>query len=87
MAACPNGSSMLFTAAKITHLAMLPQGQPERMRRAKAMVAQNDAEGFGGCTNIGECASVCPKGIPLESISQLNRDLIASLFKHDGKDD
>ncbi|QCV94760.1 succinate dehydrogenase/fumarate reductase iron-sulfur subunit [Acidipropionibacterium acidipropionici] len=87
VAACPNGSSMLFTSAKITHLAMLPQGQPERVRRVKAMVAQQDAEGFGGCTNIGECASVCPKGIPLESISQLNRDLIASLFKHDGKDD
>jgi succinate dehydrogenase / fumarate reductase iron-sulfur subunit len=85
VAACPNGSAMLFTAAKVTHLAMLPQGQPERMRRIKAMVAAHDEAGFGGCTNIGECASVCPKQIPLASIGQLNRDLIASLFKGDGK--
>ena len=85
VAACPNGSAMLFTSAKITHLAMLPQGQPERYSRVKSMVAQHDAEGFGGCTNIGECAAVCPKGIPLASISQLNRDLIKSLFTGDGK--
>ena len=85
VAACPNSSAMLFTAAKITHLAMLPQGQPERYRRVKSMVAQHDEEGFGNCTNIGECAAVCPKGIPLESISQLNRDLISALFKKDGK--
>jgi succinate dehydrogenase / fumarate reductase iron-sulfur subunit len=85
VAACPNGSGMLFTSAKITHLAMLPQGQPERALRVKAMVAAHDAAGFGGCTNIGECASVCPKQIPLASIGQLNRDLIASLFKGDGK--
>ena len=85
VAACPNSSAMLFTAAKIMHLAMLPQGQPERYRRVKSMVAQHDEEGFGNCTNIGECAAVCPKGIPLESISQLNRDLISALFKKDGK--
>lgn len=85
VAACPNSSAMLFTAAKITHLAMLPQGQPERHLRIKKMVAQHDAEGFGGCTNIGECSAVCPKEIPLDTISQLNRDLIASLFKKDGK--
>jgi len=85
VAACPNGSAMLFTSAKITHLAMLPQGQPERYLRVKNMVAQHDAEGFGGCTNIGECADVCPKQIPLDAISQLNRDLIRSLFKGDGK--
>ena len=85
VAACPNHSAMLFTAAKITHLAMLPQGQPERHLRIKNMVAQHDAEGFGGCTNIGECAEVCPKGIPLDVIAQLNRDLIASLFTRDGK--
>jgi succinate dehydrogenase / fumarate reductase, iron-sulfur subunit len=85
VAACPNGSAMLFTSAKITHLAMLPQGQPERYRRVKSMVAQHDAEGFGGCTNIGECASVCPKQIPLESISQLNRDLMRAMFHRDGK--
>jgi len=87
VAACPNGSAMLFTAAKITHLANLPQGQPERRRRVKAMVAAHDAAGFGGCTNIGECASVCPKQIPLESIAQLNRDLIAAIFSGDGKED
>lgn len=85
VAACPNGSAMLFTSAKITHLAMLPQGQPERWSRVKGMVAQHDAEGFGGCTNIGECAAVCPKEIPLDTISQLNRDLMHALFKKDGK--
>ena len=85
VAACPNGSAMLFTSAKITHLAMLPQGQPERYTRVKSMMAAHDEEGFGGCTNIGECSAVCPKQIPLDVISQLNRDLIASLFKKDGK--
>jgi succinate dehydrogenase / fumarate reductase iron-sulfur subunit len=85
VAACPNGSGMLFTSAKITHLANLPQGQPERPLRVKAMVAAHDENGFGGCQNVGECAEVCPKSIPLESIAQLNRDLIASLFKGDGK--
>ena len=85
VAACPNSSAMLFTAAKIQHLAMLPQGQPERYSRVQSMVAQHDAEGFGNCTNIGECAAVCPKGIPLESISQLNRDLVKSLFTSEGK--
>jgi len=85
VAACPNHSAMLFTAAKITHLAMMPQGQPERHLRIKNMVAQHDAEGFGGCTNTGECAAVCPKSIPLDVIAQLNRDLIASLFTRDGK--
>ena len=84
VAACPNGSGMLFTAAKITHLANLPQGQPERKLRVKAMINAHDAAGFGGCTNIGECASVCPKEIPLESIGQLNRDLFASLLFGDG---
>lgn len=84
VAACPNGSAMLFTSAKITHLAMLPQGQPERYLRIKTMLSQHDEEGFGGCSNIGECAAVCPKSIPLESISQLNRDLMKSLFKKDG---
>ena len=85
VAACPNSSAMLFTAAKITHLAMLPQGQPERKLRIKNMISQHDAEGFGGCTNIGECAEVCPKQIPFDTISQLNRDLIASLFSREGK--
>ena len=85
VAACPNGSGMLFTSAKITHLANLPQGQPERRLRVKAMIAAHDENGFGGCQNIGECAAVCPKEIPLESIGQLNRDLIASMFRGDGK--
>ena len=79
VAACPNGSAMLFTAAKITHLGLLPQGQPERYSRVVGMLAQHDAEGFGGCTNIGECTAVCPKEIPLETISRLNRDLINAL--------
>ncbi len=85
VAACPNHSAMLFTSAKITHLAMLPQGQPERKLRIKNMIAQHDEEGFGGCTNIGECVAVCPKEIPFDTISQLNRDLISSLFSRDGK--
>lgn len=85
VAACPNGSAMLFTSAKITHLAMLPQGQPERWSRVKGMVAQHDIEGFGNCTNIGECAAVCPKEIPLDTIGQLNRDLMHSLLKKDGR--
>ncbi|MBB6173315.1 succinate dehydrogenase / fumarate reductase iron-sulfur subunit [Nocardiopsis mwathae] len=79
VAACPNASGMLFTAAKITHLGSLPQGQPERAARVVKMVNQHDEEDFGGCTNIGECAAVCPKGIPLDTISQLNRDLLGAL--------
>ena len=75
VAACPNGSASLFMGAKITHLGELPQGQPERDSRVVDMVAQHDAEGFGGCTNIGECTAACPKGIPLDVISQLNKDL------------
>ena len=75
VAACPNGSASLFVGAKITHLGELPQGQVERDSRVVAMTAQADAEGFGGCTNIGECAAACPKEIPLDVISQLNKDL------------
>ena len=78
VAACPNASAMFFTAAKVTHLGMLPQGQPEREARVVAMLNQQDAEGFGGCQNIGECAAVCPKESPLDVISQLNRDLSRS---------
>ncbi|QVJ02030.1 succinate dehydrogenase/fumarate reductase iron-sulfur subunit [Nocardiopsis eucommiae] len=81
VAACPNASGMLFTAAKVTHLGMLPQGWPERASRVVKMINQHDHEDFGGCTNIGECAAVCPKGIPLDTISQLNRDLLGSLSK------
>ncbi|MFC7326800.1 succinate dehydrogenase/fumarate reductase iron-sulfur subunit [Marinactinospora rubrisoli] len=83
VAACPNASGMLFTAAKVTHLGMLPQGQPERAARVVKMVNQHDEEDFGGCTNIGECAAVCPKGIPLDTISQLNRDLLGALASGD----
>ncbi|MBO0842562.1 MAG: succinate dehydrogenase/fumarate reductase iron-sulfur subunit [Nocardioides sp.] len=79
VAACPNGSASLFLGAKITHLGELPQGQPERYSRVRDMVAQHDHEGFGGCTNIGECAAACPKEIPLDVISQLNKDLRKSL--------
>lgn len=81
VAACPNGSGMLFTAAKITHLGLLPQGQPERDSRVIGMIEQHDHEGFGGCTNIGECTASCPKGIPLDTISRLNRDLLGALAK------
>ncbi|MDT9592762.1 succinate dehydrogenase/fumarate reductase iron-sulfur subunit [Nocardioides zeae] len=81
VAACPNGSASLFLGAKITHLGELPQGQPERYGRVASMVAQHDHEGFGGCTNIGECASACPKEIPLDVISQLNKDLRTAMFK------
>lgn len=83
VAACPNGSAMLFTAAKITHLGLFPQGQPERDSRVIDMVNQHDHEGFGGCTNIGECTAACPKSIPLDTISHLNRDLLAALAKGD----
>jgi succinate dehydrogenase / fumarate reductase iron-sulfur subunit len=76
VAACPNASAMLFTAAKISHLGLLPQGQPERTKRALAMVQQMDLEHFGGCTNYGECHTACPKEIPLETIARLNRDYL-----------
>jgi succinate dehydrogenase / fumarate reductase iron-sulfur subunit len=74
VAACPNGSGMLFTAAKVTHLGLLPQGQPERDTRVIDMVMAHDQAGFGGCTNTGECTAVCPKGIGLDVIAQLNSD-------------
>jgi len=79
VAACPNGSAMLFTAAKVSHLGLMPQGQPERDSRVLKMVAQQDAEDFGGCSNIGECSAVCPKGISMETISRLNHDLLGAL--------
>lgn len=74
VAACPNASAALFTGAKIAHLGTLPQGEPERDLRAIRMVNQMNAEGFGGCTNIGECTGVCPKEIQLEVIASMNRD-------------
>ena len=76
VAACPNASAMLFTAAKASHLALLPQGQPERLIRARSMVAQMDAEGFGGCSNHRECEASCPKSIGIDHIARLNRDFI-----------
>jgi len=82
VAACPNASASLFTGAKITHLGMLPQGQPERYDRAMRMVAQAAAEGFGSCTNIGECEAVCPKEIKLEVIARMNHDFITASWTH-----
>ena len=79
VAACPNASAMLFMGAKVTHLAELPQGQPERYSRVVSMVAQHDHEGFGGCTNIGACSDACPKEIPQDVINQLNKDLRGAL--------
>ncbi|MCB9161424.1 MAG: succinate dehydrogenase/fumarate reductase iron-sulfur subunit [Caldilineaceae bacterium] len=76
VAACPNSSAMLFTAAKVGHLGLLPQGQTERYDRAVLMVNQMDEEGFGGCTNIRECEAVCPKEISIDFIGMMNRDLI-----------
>lgn len=74
VAACPNASASLFTAAKISHLGALPQGQPERKRRALGMVARMDLEEFGGCSLFGECMAACPKGISIDAIAQMNRD-------------
>lgn len=76
VAACPNASAMLFVAAKVSHLALLPQGQPERRRRAKEMVLQMDKEGFGNCSNEYECEAACPKGISVSNIARMNRDYI-----------
>jgi succinate dehydrogenase / fumarate reductase iron-sulfur subunit len=84
VAACPNASAALFTGAKIAHLGTLPQGKPERDRRALSMVSQMNVEAFGNCTNIGECTGVCPKEIPLEVIATMNRDyLLASCKKRE----
>jgi succinate dehydrogenase / fumarate reductase iron-sulfur subunit len=76
VAACPNASASLFTGAKIAHLGLLPQGQPERYRRALKMVAQMDLESFGGCTLFGECQEACPKEISIDVISRMNRDYL-----------
>ncbi|MCA9536094.1 MAG: succinate dehydrogenase/fumarate reductase iron-sulfur subunit, partial [Myxococcales bacterium] len=76
VAACPNASASLFTAAKITHLGLLPQGQAERPERARNMVTAMDNEGFGSCTNHGECESACPKGISVDFIARMNRDFV-----------
>ncbi len=81
VAACPNAAAALFTGAKISQFALLPQGQPERYQRVRAMLAQAAAEGFGGCTNIGECEAVCPKQIRLEFIARMNRDFLKAALK------
>ncbi len=85
VAACPNASASLFTGAKITHLGMLPQGQPERFERVERMVAQASRELFGSCTNIGECEAVCPKEIKLEVIARMNRDFIKASWTKRGE--
>jgi succinate dehydrogenase / fumarate reductase iron-sulfur subunit len=76
VAACPNASASLFTAAKIAHLALLPQGSPERTRRVENMVAQMQAEGFGDCSNHAECEAVCPKGISISAIARMRREFV-----------
>jgi succinate dehydrogenase / fumarate reductase iron-sulfur subunit len=78
VAQCPNGAANLFTGAKVSHLGMLPQGQPERDVRAVAMVEQMEKEGFGACSNFAECEAVCPKGISIDFIARMNRDYIKS---------
>ncbi|MEM1031824.1 MAG: succinate dehydrogenase/fumarate reductase iron-sulfur subunit [Myxococcota bacterium] len=81
VAACPNASAMLFTAAKVRHLNMLPQGRPEKDRRVMRMVAQMDAEGFGGCTNHLECEAACPKEISTDFIAEMNRDFVQAMVR------
>ena len=81
VAQCPNGAAQLFAAAKISHLALLPQGQPERWQRVERVVAQLEAESFGSCTNYGECEAVCPKGISIDFIAMMNRDWIRSAVR------
>jgi succinate dehydrogenase / fumarate reductase iron-sulfur subunit len=81
VAACKNASAMLFVSAKASHLGHLPQGEPERLERAKNMAMQMDAEGFGTCSNLSQCEAVCPKEIPVRVIAEFNRDLIKSQLK------
>lgn len=81
VAACKNASAMLFVAAKVSHLGLLPQGQPERYRRVLAMVEQMDREGFGACTVTGSCEAVCPKSISLDFIARMNRDYAVALLR------
>ncbi len=80
VAMCPNASAALFTGAKVTHLGLLPQGQPERHDRVATMVHAAGREGFGSCTNIGECEAVCPKSIRLEVIARMNRDFLRAAW-------
>ena len=80
VAACKNASAALFTSAKISHLGLLPQGQVERHARAEAMVHRHDAEGFGSCSNEGECEAVCPKAIPITNIARMNRHYLRAML-------
>jgi succinate dehydrogenase / fumarate reductase iron-sulfur subunit len=80
VAACKNASAHLFMSAKISHLSLLPQGQVERYRRAAAMIHQADAEGFGSCSNEGECEAVCPKEIPISNIARMTREYVKAVF-------
>jgi succinate dehydrogenase / fumarate reductase iron-sulfur subunit len=80
VAACPNAAAALFTAAKIAHLSLLPQGHPERQQRVQAMTQQMTTEGFGDCSNHGECEAVCPKGISIDAIARMRREYIRALF-------
>jgi succinate dehydrogenase / fumarate reductase iron-sulfur subunit len=80
VAACKNASAVLFTSAKISHLALLPQGHVERSRRVVAMVDRHDAEGFGSCSNEGECEAVCPKEIPITNIARMNREYFRAML-------
>ena len=80
VAACKNASAALFTSAKISHLALLPQGQIERRARVVAMIEQHDAEGFGSCSNEGECEAVCPKEIPITNIARMNREYMRAML-------
>lgn len=81
VAQCPNGAAQLFTAAKVSHLGLLPQGQPERDLRVVEMVARMEAEGFGSCSNYRECEAVCPKGISVNWIARMNRDFLLARIK------
>ncbi len=81
VAACKNASAMLFVSAKVSHLALLPQGKPEVAKRAKAMVAKMDELGFGNCTNTGACEAECPKGITIANIARLNREFLKAKLK------
>jgi succinate dehydrogenase / fumarate reductase iron-sulfur subunit len=81
VAQCPNGAAQLFTSAKVSHLGLLPQGQPERVSRAVAMVEAMEAQGFGYCTNYRECEAVCPKEISIDFIARMNRDYLRAKLK------
>ncbi len=83
VAACPNASAMLFVAAKAAHFAQLPQGQPERLKRARAMVEAMDREGFGACSNHSQCEAACPKEISVRHIAELNRDFLKAALAED----